>query len=223
MKKYVGVLGGLGHRATMLAYEKLNKLYQLKYGLEHTCPIRLLSIDFKEINSFLPNGIEEASELLKPFIQEVHNLDVVATIMINNTLHEAYDLIEEDLIGKKPFGHIGLLVREQVTKKGANRVLLIGTKHTMNSDYFRQSLGSTIDVVIPDQPLQRKLEMLRKVYFNSHDEILANECFSELKKIEVDVVVVACTELSLAFEILFEDHWIDTMDLQCQFAIDHLE
>ena len=96
MDKYIGVLGGLGYRGTMLAYDKLNKRYQYKVGEGHTCPIRLLSIDFKEINELLPFKISEAAIKLLPFLRELDKQDNACNIMINNTLHQALDILKDE-------------------------------------------------------------------------------------------------------------------------------
>lgn len=225
MNKYIGILGGIGYRATMLAYNKLNQLYEQKKGVGHSCPIRLTSIDFKEINDLLPYQIEEAAEKLSPFLLEMDKQDVVANIMVNNTLHEAFDILSPELALKKPFGHVGELLLTNLQEKPPESVMLIGTMYTMNSRYLESFIPHNMEVVKADAHLQIKLEELRISYFEKDNQELAEACYNLLIQSyrHVDKIIVACTEHSLAFAPYTDNSsWIDTMDLQCEFALKHL-
>ena len=222
MNQYIGVLGGMGYRATLLAYQKLNELYVQKLGAGHSCPIRLISIDFKEMNELLPYQIEEVAEKLYPHLLEMDAHEVVANIMINNTLHEVIDVLKDKLALQKPFGHVGELLRNELLEKQPQRVMIIGTMYTMNSGYFESYIPHNIEVVKADAHLQIKLEELRITYFQLEDSTMSDSCHDLLVASypDVDKYIVACTEHSLAFApYINTSKWIDTMDLQCAFAV----
>ncbi len=219
---YIGILGGLGYRSTILVYQKLNEGFKQRKGETHTCPILLLSIDFSEINNCLPNHMSEAASLLKPHLKSMNEMDVDVVILSNNTLHQAYDLVSASLPEKKPFGHIGELLKQELRQKKANQALLLGTKYTMNSGYLHSYMNTVTEVVIPDETLQEKIETLRKIYYDGEDYALAQECFDEISRYNIDAVVIACTELSIAFGSLKNNSWIDSMDLQCDYALSQI-
>ena len=219
MQKYIGVLGGLGYKATLLAYQKLNQLYHAKKGKAHTCPIRMLSIDFNEIDSLLPNRQEEAAQLLQSHIEEVDSYNTGCTLIFNNTLHQAFDILAPKLDLQKPFGHIGKLLNKELSKKQIKKAILVGTKYTMNAGYIASFIPINTQLVLPCESLQNKLEQLRKIYYHDKDETLALTCFNELKSIGADTIILACTEHSIAFAHFPKAYFTDTMELQCAFGV----
>ena len=225
MDKYIGVLGGLGYRGTMLAYEKLNKRYQNKVGEGHTCPIRLLSIDFIEINELLPFRISEAADKLLPFLMDIDGQEVSCTIMINNTLHQALDLLKDELLMENPLGHIGLLLTEYLKERKARKVMLIGSAYTMSSGYFDAFVPDDVEIIKASTSIQEELETLRKTFYTTTDNTLSKQCYNRImtRYTDIDVFIITCTEHSLAFSKWTDSaRWVDTMDLQCNWAVERL-
>jgi aspartate/glutamate racemase len=209
----------------VLAYEKLNELYQTNMGAGHTCPIRLLSIDFKEINELLPFQMKDAADRLLPYIQDIDSQKTICTIMLNNTLHQALDLEKQNIGLEKPIGHIGHLLNEYLERKNADKVMILGSLYTMNSGYLNTFFPDTVDIIKPEASIQRDLELLRKTYYQKEDNELAEQCFNQLLSLHlnVDIFIVACTEISLAFSRWTDSgKWVDSMDLQCAWAINKL-
>jgi len=219
VNKFIGILGGLGHQATLLAYDRLNQLYQAQYGIGHTCPIKLLSIDFYQINQLLPHNMSKAAQLLLPYLEEIDSYNVSGTIMINNTLHEAYDIVANDWHSQRPFGHIGQLMRADLLRLNPSRVLLVGTKYTMSSGYLNQFIPPQMEVVTPPISLQNELEEIRKTYLHHGEPDKSKNCFKQLQNLSCDAMIIACTEHSVAFASYKDERCIDTVDLQCQFGI----
>lgn len=222
MKNYIGVLGGLGTEATILAYRKLHQLYQKRLGSTHTCPIKIVSVDFHSINVLLPNRMSEAAQALLPHILELKKTGVCVQIMINNTLHEAYDLLDLPHPDEVPFAHVGKLLAAHVEKLDSPNTVILGTKYTMRSDYLSSHIADKTKLITLPQPLQEKLEKLRKIYVTGENPDLAEHCINAIEDLSVDKVIIACTELSLAFDQFETSNWVDTIDLQCIFAVDKL-
>jgi len=225
MDPYIGILGGVGYKATVYAYEQLNQLYEALVGKGHTCPVRLLAIDFNEINELLPHGIVKASEMMAPYFEELDQQDVIANLLINNTLHEALDLYALKNPLQKPIGHVGILLREKLTEIKASKVMIIGSKYTMNAHYLPGFVPEGIQVIKSSEKLQDQVDELRKVFYERKDETLAKDCYQQLvnQNPGVDHFIVACTELSIAFApYVHNGRIVDTIDLQCEFAIRQL-
>ena len=179
----------------------------------------MLSIDFDKIDSLLPNRHEEVAQLLQPHIEEVHNYNTVCTLLFNNTLHQAFDVLAPNLNLQKPFGHIGKLLNKELSKKQIKKAILVGTKYTMNAGYVASFIPITTQLILPNESLQNKLEQLRKIYYHDKDESLALICFNELKSLGADTIILACTEHSIAFAHFPKTYFTDTMDLQCAFGV----
>ena len=224
MNQYIGILGGLGYRATQLVYQKLNQRYEKIRGPGHSCPIRLLSVDFFEMNQLLPDRIDEVIELLSPVFYDVMTQPISCAIMINNTMHEALD--KGQLVAKyqTPFGHIGDLIFHYLSKAESEQVMILGTKHTMNSEYWKQFIPDQVTLVRPSDAIQSQVEKLRRLYFSTDDSALAESVRLKLiQKYPHTHFIIACTELSIAWKSNIPlNYWIDTIHLQCEFAIEKL-
>lgn len=228
MSKYIGLLGGMGYRSTMLAYERLQQLYAERMGEEHTCPVVLLSVDFATINALLPNNIEAAAALLSSSVEQLDRIDgVCCNLLINNTLHKSLDVIVQQKAKglKTNYGHIGVLLKQTLQKQQPENVLLIGTKYTMSDPYFKAFVPETTQLLIASKPLTEQIDKLRKAYYHAANVEMAQSVYENIQAEfpNLDTLVLTCTEHSLAFkDIQPTETIVDTMQLQCEYAIDQL-
>ena len=217
------MLGGLGIQASILAYRLLNQFYSQRKGQGHTCPLRLLNVDFEPINQLLPYQQKASAKLLLPYLQDINQQDVCCIIMPNNTLHQSLDIILEKHSFEKPILHIGHLLHAEIKKLKRAQVMILGTAYTMQSGYLQSFLPEISNNILPNNSLLSKVEDLRKLYFHSSDTELSLQIWEDLNHQypEVDYFIVACTELSIAFNSINEKK-LDTLDLLCRSAVDYL-
>jgi len=217
------MLAGLGINASVLTYQLLNQLYMQRKGQGHTCPLRMLNIDFNPINQLLPNRQQESAKLLLPYLQDLDRQDISCIIMPNNTLHESLDILLEKYDFQKPILHIGHSLHDKLKKLHVENVMILGTAYTMQSGYLQSFIPAESNIIVPNQQHLEKIENLRKLYFQSSDALLSSQIWNELQDEypEVDYFIIACTELSIAFE-LFDDKKLDTLHLICTNAIQYL-
>lgn len=224
MKKTIGLLGGVSYPSTTLYYETLNKLYHQRFGGFHSCPMILYNIDYHDIKSKYPGGWDVIPGMFKEELENLLNLNPSCLVIANNTLHKAFDLIKDQLDLKIPVIHIIDLTVDYVVDKGFQKVLLLGTKFTMEDDYFKKPLREKgIEVVIPDDS---ERDMIHKIQTqvslgNLQPEHIAyfetlNEKYSDL-----DAFILACTEIPLIYQhIQTDNNIIDNLKLQCEKAIE---
>ena len=226
MKK-IGLLGGTSYPSTILYYRLLNELYNQKMGGFHSCPMILQNIDYHDIKSRynLPNGWDEIPRLLKKEIENLIELSPSCIIICNNTLHKAFDIIKGELQLQIPVFHIIELTVSYIKKNNLNNVLLLGTKFTMQDDFFKGYLKKQgIEVVVPTNKeideIQTIQTALSKGYFkNDYQNFFEALC---LKYKKCNGVILGCTELPLVFDKIKIDHKINTIQLQCEVAIDFI-
>ena len=86
--------------------------------------------------------------------------------------------------------------------------------------YFIPSLLPKEELISLPKNLQEQIENLRKMYFKSTDEALAKEVFSQLKDLNIDTYIIACTELAVAYtETKLELPAINLAELQCWYMM----
>lgn len=224
--KAIGIIGGVGYKATSYFYERLNYLFELKMGLGNFCPILLQSINFKEINALLPNNANQIAKILKPSILFIENQNVVCGILVNNTMHKALDIILQEEKLQMFYCHVGNLISDSLSKFNTSKnILILGTAFTMTDSYLKGFVPKVHSLVKPDAITIEKVDGLRQVFNHHVDFDQAKSCFDYLKKSysKDTIFILACTELSIAFATVGKDqNWIDTLDLQAEKAIDIL-
>ena len=221
--KRIGLLGGTSWPSTTLYYKRLNELVLEKLGPFHSCPMILHSIDYHHIKSRYQDNWPEIPALLKVEVEKLLSFGPDCLILCNNTLHKALDLIENDLDLQVPLFHIVRLTRDYLLQTGKQKVLLLGTRFTMEDDYFKKPLEEAgMAVVTPDrkdrddiQEVQTQLSkgMMKPEFEHFFQQILDKYAGS-------DAVILACTELPLAFDnVRTEMEVISTIELQCAEAV----
>ena len=93
--------------------------------------------------------IEAAGRLLASDAVHLENAGADFIVLCTNTMHAVAPAIEEAI--SVPFLHVGDATA--VSAAGVENVALLGTRYTMEQDFYRSRLESHgIGVVVPDEP-----------------------------------------------------------------------
>ncbi|AQX03771.1 aspartate racemase [Elizabethkingia meningoseptica] len=223
--KRIGILGGTSYPSTILYYETLNRLYNDKFRAFHSCPILLYSIDYHDIKSNYNDGWDVIPQLLKKELQVLLNADPSCVMIANNTLHKAFDLIKHELEINVPVFHIIELTKEYILDKKYKNVLLLGTRYTMESDFFKAPLiEAGINVVIPEEEERIQIQNIQ-IQLSAGKPVTAEfiDYFEELnqKYGHLDAFILGCTEIPLLYKAMndVQVNLIDTLQIQCEKAM----
>lgn len=201
MKK-IGLIGGMSWESTLLYYELLNKKVKAMLGGLHSSNCVIESVDFSEIaelqaqddwNSLDALMIERANCL--------ENSGAELILICANTMHLCVDAIEHHT--KIPIVHIAEVTAKEIKKAQLDKVALLGTRFTMERDFFKNILNDHhIDVIVPDEN-DRKLvndiiykELVRGVLKPESKEIYLR-IIEDLRKRGAQGVILGCTEIPL--------------------------
>ena len=223
MKK-IGLLGGTSFPSTITYYTRLNQLVNQRLGGHHSCRMILYSIDYHEIKSRYSNGWGEIPTLLRKEIEALLEMKPDCLLICNNTLHKAFDLIKDEMEINIPVLHIMELTIQHLRERKLNRVLLLGTRFTMEDTYFTQPLREAgIEVGVPELTDRIRIQEIQSELSkgNSAPEFAAY--FQELvnKSNNYEGVILGCTELPAVFcQVSTNMAVIDTIELQCQQAVE---
>jgi len=224
--KSIGLLGGTSWPSTILPYRLLNQAVQQRLGGHHSARIILYSIDYHDIKSRYGSGWDEIPALLRQEAETLLSFRPDCWMIANNTLHKAYDQIAPALASNAPFFHAVHLVRDHLVERGLRRVLLLGTKFTMEDGFYAAPLeaaGSRVEIPAPEdrdmvQAIQSRLAK------GETDEAFAPSFKALMARHEAagcEAVVTACTELPLVInQSLTPMAVIDPLVLQCKACVD---
>lgn len=226
MKK-IGLIGGMSWESSLEYYKIINETIKLKLGGLHSAECLMYSVDFQEIESLQhQNKWEELTNIMVDIAQKLKNADANFIIICTNTMHKMASDIESR-VGIKVL-HIAEVTGEKIVQKGIKKVGLLGTKFTMEGDFYRKILKEkfNIDVIIPNEDHR---EMVHEVIYEELCKGIINEASKEKYKKVIESlalkgaegIVLGCTEIPLL--IKQEDVDIPIFDTTTIHAISAVE
>lgn len=204
--KTIGVIGGVSWVSSAEYYRLMNRMVMERLGGLHSAKILMYSIEFGEFSKqerLADNG--DWKPLWATMIDAARRLKRAGAdfiIICSNTMNSASDIIEAKI--RIPILHIADAVGKEVVKKGIKTVALLGTKYTMEQDFYRKRLEKHgLKVIIPDKT---EREYINNVIF---DELCAEKFYKEskdgflkiinrlIKEEGAQGIILGCTEIPL--------------------------
>ena len=149
--KTIGIIGGMSWESTVTYYKIINALVREKLGGLHSAKILLASVDFDEIERLQrENKWRDAGRILGAYGQGLEAAGADFLLIGANTMH----LCAGDVAAmvKIPILHIADATSRIVRREGVRRVALLGTRYTMEQDFYtRKRVERGITVLIPEE------------------------------------------------------------------------
>ncbi|MCK5111406.1 MAG: amino acid racemase [Arcobacteraceae bacterium] len=223
--KTIGLLGGTSWPSTIEYYKILNKMAQNHFGGHHSAKLILFNIDYHEIKQHYNDGWDKIPSLLKKELQKLNDLKPDCILICNNTLHKAYDIIENEINLDMPLFHMLKITAQTAKDKTLNKLLLLGTKFTMEDDFFKAHLEKQdLEVIVPNLKERDEIQLFQSKLSKGIIEDSAKEYFINLLKKynEVDAVVLGCTELPLVINQKdIKQYILNPLELQCKESFEY--
>ncbi len=201
--KTIGLIGGMSWESSLEYYRILNQTTRDRLGGLHSAKIILFSVDFADMAAMQhENRWDDISEILVEAAQQLQMAGASMVLVCANTMHRLSDDIEAHI--SIPLLHIADATAEAIKAQGIQRVGLLGTKFTMEADFYRQRLAEHhgLEVIIPKAPGR---EAVHRIIYDelcqgrftpeSRQTVLA--LCQDLAKAGAAGVVLGCTELEL--------------------------
>ena len=224
--RLIGVLGGTSWPSTILPYRLLNEEVHRRLGGNHSARIVLYSIDYHDIRSGYSGDWSTVPALLLGEIRTLLSFKPDCWMIANNTLHKIYGQIRHELPADPPMFHAIELVRDDLLARGAGKVLLLGTRFTMEDDYYAGPLRSAgLEVEIPGEADRERVGAIQMELAEGRTDQSYTDYFADLiarhAATGCEAIIAGCTELPLA---ITQDTsvlpLIDPLVLQCRACVD---
>jgi len=200
--KTIGLIGGMSWESTVTYYKIINETVKEKLGRLHSAKCILYSVDFQEIEECQANGNwEKSGEILGEAAYNLEKAGADFIVICTNTMHKVVNQIKEKI--SIPILHIAEMTAEKILEKGLKNIALLGTKYTMEQDFYKSKLiEKGINVIIPDK---NDIEIINEVIY---DELCLGTINSDSKKKFLEIVdklrskgaegiILGCTEIGL--------------------------
>jgi aspartate racemase len=150
--KTIGLIGGMSWESSLEYYRIINETVKERLGGLHSAKCVLYSVDFAEIEVLQHAGRwdEAAREMVKA-AQSLERAGADFVVLCTNTMHKLAGEIEAGV--NIPLLHIADATADAVKAAGISRVGLLGTRFTMEQDFYKGRLTEKhgLDVLIPDE------------------------------------------------------------------------
>jgi aspartate racemase len=150
--KTIGLLGGMSWESS-IEYERIiNTEMRRRLGGSHSADLIIRSYDFAAIEALQETGDwAAAGRLLASDAKRLEDLGAQIVVLCTNTMHRVADEIESAI--DVPFLHLADATAAAVLASRLGRVALLGTRYTMEEDFYRERLERHgLAVVIPEEP-----------------------------------------------------------------------
>ena len=224
--KTIGLLGGMSWQSSAEYYRLLNQAIHTRLGGHNNARTLMLTVNFQEIEEAMRAGdwdriarhVSDAARQL-----EAGGADFV--LLCTNTIHKVAAAIESAI--SIPFVNLMDATAAAIRKQGCRTVALLGTRVTMEHEFYSGRLESHgLRVLVTDEPFRA---ILHGVIFEElcHGEIREDSrrdvqlMIDELRHRGAEGVILGCTELTLLIQ---PEHsplpLFDTTRIHCDAAVD---
>jgi aspartate racemase len=225
--KVIGLIGGMSWESTAEYYRIINQKIKERLGGHHSGRILLYSVNFSEIEKLQREGRwEAATEFMCEAAMRVELGGADCILICTNTMHKMAAEVQKAIT--IPLLHIADATAMEIKKRGIGRVALLGTKYTMEEEFYKGRLRTRygFEVIIPPEDDRNIINQ------TIYDELCLGKVEGESKKVFVRIiknlkergaegVILGCTEISLLIKEKDSPlELFDTTAIHAQAAVD---
>ena len=148
------------------------------------------------------NNWEAIGAIVAKNAQQLENAGADIIVLCTNLIHIVSDAITNNV--SIPFLHIAEATGEAIQQKQLKKILLLGTKHTMEKDFYTKTLENKygLEISIPNAYERQVIhdiiynELLKGIFTETSKQIIINIIKNAQTK-GIEGVILGCTELTL--------------------------
>jgi aspartate racemase len=204
--KQIGLIGGLSWESSAEYYRTINEEIGKRLGGSHSARCVMTSFDFAEIEALQVAG--RWNEATRMMIEAASNLEKAGAdciVICANTMHLMATDIERAV--PLPLIHIADPTARAVQQAGIKKVGLLGTRYTMEKEFYRARLADKfgLDVRIPDE--QGRAEIHDIVYkelilgvVRDESRAVYQRVMQKLADDGAEGIILGCTEITMLIQ-----------------------
>jgi aspartate racemase len=148
--KTLGLIGGMSWESTVPYYRIVNERVRERLGGLHSAKLLLHSVDFAQIEALQrADDWAAAGAILADAARGLRAAGAEAIVVCTNTMHLVAPAIEAAV--DVPLLHIADATAARIRAAGLDTVALLGTRFTMERDFYRARIEAAgIAVLTPD-------------------------------------------------------------------------
>jgi len=221
MEKKIGIIGGMGPKATCELLEKIIKYTDASKDQEHIGIILECDTKVPDRSAAILSGGESPAPELIACGKRLIGAGADILVMHCNTSHYFYDEVAPKL--GAPLFHMPRETAKSLAEAGIKRVGVLATTGTKKSGVYDKALSEFgVEAVYPNGPEQDLLMSLiydfAKGESGKFDEEGMRRILSELKEAGAEKLLIGCTEVPILLRQLPEYEHTDEFDMKLGFV-----
>ncbi|MEM9400901.1 MAG: aspartate/glutamate racemase family protein [Pseudomonadota bacterium] len=224
--KTIGLLGGMSWESTAPYYRLINEDVRRRLGGLHSAKIAMVSVDFHDVEILQANDDwGAAADVLIQSAQQVEAAGADCLLICSNTMHLVADAVADSI--SIPLLHLVDATAQQIKSDSVSRVGLLGTRFTMEKDFYRERLEAQgLTVLMPDADARHRVNeviydelCLGEIRDDSRASFLS--IIDDLRSRGAEAVIEGCTEIGLLVTASDTDiELYDTTQIHAKAAVD---
>lgn len=204
--RILGLIGGMSWESSAEYYRLLNEGAKARLGGHHNARSLMLTVDFAEIEGLQHVG--DWDSLAAQMAEAARQLEAGGAgclVLCTNTMHRVWPAIADAIA--IPGLHIADPTGQAIRAAGFGRVGLLGTRFTMEQDFYRGRLESQfgLTVSVPDAADR---EIVHRIIYDElchgviHEASRAEfqRIIHGLRDLGAQCVILGCTEIMLLIQ-----------------------
>jgi aspartate racemase len=200
--KTIGIIGGMTWLSSIDYYRLLNEMVLEKTGGRDSAKLILYSVNFGEIKRLTEdNNWNALANIVCDAAVKLEKAGADCILIGANTMHRIADIIQRSV--NIPLIHIAEVTASAINKQQLHTVALLGTKYTMQFDFYKDKLAKQdISTIIPREEDIEYLNYsiyneMGKGVFTSEMKERVLKIINELVQQGAQAVILGCTELPI--------------------------
>jgi aspartate racemase len=203
--KTLGLIGGFSWVSTIDYYREINKGINEKLGDNNSARCIIHSLNYQDIIDNNSKGnLEGTYQLMLDASIKLKNAGADGIMLCANTMHLFADRLEEAV--KLPYIHIVKATAREISRKDLKKIGLLGTKFTMEMDFYKNILVEHgIETIVPE--LADRNFIHETIFAELGKNILSQETKARYLEINNKLlgngaqgVILGCTEIPLIIQ-----------------------
>ena len=200
--KTIGLIGGLTWFSSIDYYRYMNQLVNERLGGDEAARIILNSVNYGEIKKLTQSDRwDQITEVIGQAAIQTEKAGADCILLGANTMHHIAEAVQSQIT--VPLIHIADATANAIRQKGIKAVALLGTKYTMQFDFYKKRLAAQgIQTLIPgvqdiEYVNQSIYNELGKGQFLDGTRRQYQRIIGELQQEGAGGVILGCTEIPL--------------------------
>ena len=201
--RIIGLIGGMSWESTVTYYRLINETVKARLGGLHSARLILYSVDFHEVERLQEAGDwEAAGRLLADAARSLESAGAGLLVLCTNTMHKVAAQIEAAV--DIPLLHIADATAAAIKERGFSTLGLLGTRFTMEQDFYRDRLQSRHGLKILVPQAEDRVIVHRVIYEElclgqvlPASRVAYRRVIAALAADGAAAIILGCTEISL--------------------------